>query len=641
MQTIYVDGQMNRLIPSRVLNIQRNPTNVIIGSMRDTGTAYGPTGSVAIGRMRIHDGCLSAADVNYNWMQEQAQFIATPTPTASITASASSTQVASLSPTGSVPPTPSVTPCPQAFSFTHVHKAVSFQVSTNTGQYFRHACYWIFASPNFPVTDLVASGDATQIVRLGLDGAPGTLSFQSSNYPTQYLAVQPDGYLYYDTVAEMRLTPEGRARASWYMDKQADGTYVLRSRSMAFFNQTAGFGTANAHGCASYTENLRVNNVTGWQPIKWNIVDPLAPPASYPAVSINDNVLVEPLGARGLYAQSCGGGVVARSETWFNTSTSFTIVPPVGCPTVCNGQTLSLRQAAGFITVGADGSLSMTQQNLASASATSASLVARRETVDGVTGWVISSYADYSAGNVLTVSNTCGSGAKTLALAPIPATGLSVNQLFRRLWADGSGDVTAVPPAPAIGSQPDCPTISNTPVPTITPSATASASTTSTPSITGSITATPPVTNSPGASPTNTPTLTSSPSTTATNTASITSSPSNTQTAAATPTSTPPVRIAGRLLVELHADDYLADSTGAVWDNRATAGTPSLANGDFVTPVGGTANGNPSYGFVGPLSVGAIVFDARTDGIPKSLDAGFAAFPTTSIYGQSDWTVEM
>ena len=72
------------------------------------------------------------------------------------------------------------------------------------------------------------------------------------------------------------------------------------------------------------------------------------------------------------------------------------------------------------------------------------------------------------------------------------------------------------------------------------------------------------------------------------------------------------------------------------------AGTVSAANGDFATIATDSVLLNaPTYEFVGPTSVGAITFDPRRDGGIDRLEAAFSAFPTTSIYGQSDWSVEM
>jgi len=131
--TLYVDGQQNNVrVASR--NVQRNDFGVIIGAFK-AGAGYALAGQLAISKLRVHSGCLSAADVNYNWMQEQVQFIASTSPTPSLTPSPSSTQVNSLSPTGSAPPTPTGTPCPDDFPFTHVHRAMSLQLAADTSAY--------------------------------------------------------------------------------------------------------------------------------------------------------------------------------------------------------------------------------------------------------------------------------------------------------------------------------------------------------------------------------------------------------------------------------------------------------------------------------------------------------------------------
>jgi len=110
-----------------------------------------------------------------------------------------------------------------------------------------------------------------------------------------------------------------------------------------------------------------------------------------------------------------------------------------------------------------------------------------------------------------------------------------------------------------------------------------------------------------------------------------------------TPTSTPLYRVAGRLLVELRADDLTADATGApVWPNRAAApgSAYTAANGHFVAT--GTAASWPAYTYAGATAVGAVTFAGTSDGsAPDFMEAAWQAFPATSVYGQSDWSVEM
>lgn len=660
---LYVDGVLTTSVPSRVLNVARNPTGVIVGSFKTTASAYGPTGSVAVARVRMHDGCLTSTQVSYNFAAEAPAYIATPTasmsltPTASVTPSTtpspSSTQVGSLSETPSNSPSPSVTPsnsptpsgsaCPQAFPFTHVHRAVSFQRRDDSTAYMRHACYWIFAPTGFPVTNLVASGDATQIVRLPLDGAAGALSFESANYQGRFLAVEPDGYLYYQAYGELAPTAAGRARASWHLDTQPGGGFVLRSRSPAFLNQTVRYiiGTS-AHTCTSNgNTNLRVNSTAGG--VVWNLVDPLAPPATYAVPFTAESVVIEPVVSDGTFAQTCDGALVLAPTVWSNTSAQFLLAPPVGCPSVCNGRTLSLRQTSRAITVNADGSVAVAATS--GGTALGASLLATRATVGGATGWVLSGYSSADAGNVLTVSSSCAGsstccasgGARSIVSAAVPATGLAAANLFKLSWTDGTGELTSVPTVPAVAGQPECPAASSTPLPTLTPTNSATPSQTATPSPTGSNLPTTSPTASAGASPSNS----ASSSGTSTGSPSATVTATGTAAPTVTPTATPPVRIAGSLLVELWADDFDGVTFPAKWDNRAL-GTPSnvsSANGDFVTT--GNILNNPTFDFVGPMSVGAVVFNPLADGVADRMEAAAAAFPFSSLYGQSDYSVEL
>lgn len=126
--SVFIDGVVATTVSSRALNILRPFNGLTIGGYVETNNGYTNGANLAIARMRIHDGALSAADVMSNWMTEQVLFIPSQTATASTTASPSSTQVNSFSstpstsisssntPSASV--TPSGTPCPQTWPFT-------------------------------------------------------------------------------------------------------------------------------------------------------------------------------------------------------------------------------------------------------------------------------------------------------------------------------------------------------------------------------------------------------------------------------------------------------------------------------------------------------------------------------------------
>lgn len=100
------------------------------------------------------------------------------------------------------------------------------------------------------------------------------------------------------------------------------------------------------------------------------------------------------------------------------------------------------------------------------------------------------------------------------------------------------------------------------------------------------------------------------------------------------------------LVVDLRAADFGAANAGggypAVWDNRALGapGNVSAANGDFVA-TGGSAAYNPTFGAVGPLGTPAVVFDPRADGVADRLESAYTAYAPSSIFGASEWSVEM
>ena len=170
VQLTYVDGLLNNQFNS-ILNIDRS-VNFFIGSFWDGG--LGDAGQVAIGALRLHDGVLSAADVLANYLVDSVAYgIPTPTPTSSATPSPSSTQVVSFTPT----------PCPTAFTgTTHFLKTVSISLLGGNNQFVRHACNWMFGTPSYPTTDAGSAQDASFVVRAGLDGTPGSFSFESVNF---------------------------------------------------------------------------------------------------------------------------------------------------------------------------------------------------------------------------------------------------------------------------------------------------------------------------------------------------------------------------------------------------------------------------------------------------------------------------
>jgi hypothetical protein len=205
-------------------------------------------------------------------------------------------------------PTPSSSPvvapgCPSTFTAVgsatlaatlgHGLRYVSFaQANAPAGSntYLRHGCYWLFSMP-ISLTDSTATQDATMVVRLGLDGTPGTVSLQSVNYPGVVLTVQPDGYLQHTALTALSptygadgvtvLAPPAvdPAAATWEVVVLANASTAplanassapealgrnnavvqLVTRSPAFFGQVVTLGAASTHACGTgMTANVRV-----------------------------------------------------------------------------------------------------------------------------------------------------------------------------------------------------------------------------------------------------------------------------------------------------------------------------------------------------------------------------------------------
>ena len=94
--------------------------------------------------------------------------------------------------------------------------------------------------------------------------------------------------------------------------------------------------------------------------------------------------------------------------------------------------------------------------------------------------------------------------------------------------------------------------------------------------------------------------------------------------------------VAMSLLVDLAASSF--DAIASNWDNTATSGMVSLANGDFVTA--GVADTRPALGFVGPLGTPAVVFNVSTTGAAQYLNGSMASPWFSGLFGASDWTIE-
>ena len=643
-------------------------------------------GSVAIGALRMHDGCLTQAQVSYNYASTWGQYYP-PTPsqtaTPSTTASPSGTQLFSLSNTPSASATPSGTPCPTSFGFTHTLNTTSFTSSLNPTQYVRHCGYQLFATPNYPIGNPVSTMDATHLLRVGLDGTSNGISFESVNYQNHWMQVQSNGWLVYTTSSTVFANQGNRSAATFTLEVQANGNVRLLSHHPLYNGWAVGYSTNANTVCSTATYGPAINvslqtTPTGLAPTAWT---PTASTASFSIYSVNaveyantapyqsERVVIESLGNQGKYVMISGGTttgslvVAAPTLSSFYIPTqvagpdmlapsySFLLRPALGCPSVCTATGVST-----FSLLGATGSNSVVF-NYGGASyvggigsgyaAGDASMITFLATVNNVTGYVISSLNDYAAGNVWTISP--GSGA--IVSSPIPASGLSVSHLWRFFWEDGSGDLmtSGFPRVPGgEAGEPPCPSMSATPVPTTSRTPSFTPSVTASPSFTPSSSQTPSNTPSNSGSPTTTPigTTSNSPSTTpsgsitatqtssASNTASATLSPTSSVTSSPTATSTTLFATAN-LLVYLLASDF--NATGdAVWPNRAAASgrRPSYGNGSFA-PVSGA----PFYNVID--GVPAVTFPT-INGVRSQYSAASTAFPQTgdTIWSGSDWTIE-
>ena len=468
-------------------------------------------GVSAIGALRMHDGCLTQSQVSYNFMTGSLEYLASPTPSTtqtpsnspshSVTPSQSSTQLNSLSNTPSASPTASGTPCPSSFGFTHVLNAVSLTLAVDSSAYVRHCNYQLWVTPNYQSTvgNIVDTMDATQIQRIGLDGSSG-VSFESDNYQNHWLQVQPTtGWLIYAVSTTVFSTPANRAAATFTVVPLANGNVQLLSHHPDFYGWPVTASNVSYTLCAGKGPALNVSRPgahAGIAQTAWTYQAPLASAALYNTRAVeyantapyqSERVVLESLGAPGRYLSVVGGAstgqlaVAAPSTSSFYSPTqaagatmlapsySWALRPALDCPFVCTATGVST-----FSLLGASGT-STAIFNYAGASyvggigsgygAGDASLITFRATVNGTSGYVVSSLNDYSAGNVWTI--TPGSG--NVVSSPVPASGLAVSHLWRFSWEDGSGDLMAngFPSVPGgEAGEPACPSMSATPLPT-------------------------------------------------------------------------------------------------------------------------------------------------------------------------------
>ena len=668
--TLYLDGAVNNQYYARTLAVTRptldtcssgataytNCQNIVLGAMMNNGAAQIVYNGMTIGQLRLHDGLLQADEIKFNYELDAAYYRPSLT---------SATSSPAASPMLGASPSPAA--CPAAFpSTTHYLKAFSLQQGDLAGAYARHYAYWIISTPAFPVTDAVASGDATFLRRLAVDGTPGAVTLQSINYLDRVATPNnADGYLYHDTFGTTvgdTPTSGNLGRGSWFMDPQPNGNIILRSlttTTAGYTNKTVALQpTASSSHLFISSPNLRV--IAGTPGQEWTVTDPLASLSAYSPWR-SERVLIEALAAPGHYIQSCGGSVTTVSTRGTaNVAAPMTIVPAIGCATTCATNTFSLKPSLQtYLFMTASGALEVGTTSDADFTFAGATFIGSRVSIRGATGWTLSAALGHATGAVLTrspesctVAGTCCSvnGAAGLLFAPVPASGLTSAHLFRLFWEDGAGDLTTLPASGYAGA-PACASTTGSPVATTTASSSGTLSSAPTPSLT-------PTTSSKATGvPTTTPTSTASPvgSLSSSSSASLTSSstPSNAQTpsrtASTTISSTPsltssitatrssPVNVAGRLWIDLDAADY--DPVAALWDNRASMGAVSGGNGDFVGS--GSAASNPLKVLLGSRASPAVLFNASADGVADRLMSAHAAFPSAnSFYGASDWSLE-
>ena len=146
-ESVYIDGQLTYQNTNRLLGIVQGG-NIYVGAWNNGGTIFG--GNVAIAQLRMHDGPLTTAQVQYNFLSDAPAYDVTPTPSHTSTSSPSSTQIASLSSSPTTTPSPSGSACPTSFGYTHTLQTHSITASNDPTQYIRHACYYLWATSNYP-----------------------------------------------------------------------------------------------------------------------------------------------------------------------------------------------------------------------------------------------------------------------------------------------------------------------------------------------------------------------------------------------------------------------------------------------------------------------------------------------------------
>ena len=294
-------------------------------------------------------------------------------------------------------------------------------------------------------------------------------------------------------------TQANRAAATFTLSVQPNGNVQLLSHHPSYFGWAVST-TSNIDGRSCNPANSSAVNVTrqsvptGYAPTAWTYQPSLSSSNQYDYQAVenpntapyqSERIVIESLAARGQYVMVSGGGttggLIAAAPTLSSwalqangfmlapTSFSWGLTPPLGCPAVCTAgvATLSLLGANGSGTVVFDYGGGVYVGAIGSGYGSGDdSLVTYVATVNGVTGYVLSSLNDFAVGNVWTLQP---SGA--VLSQPVSAGGLSVSNLWRLFWEDGSGDLlwSGFPTVPAgEAGEPACPSMSATPSSTTT-----------------------------------------------------------------------------------------------------------------------------------------------------------------------------
>ena len=575
-------------------------------------------------------------------------------------------QVATPSVSPSASSSPVTAPgCPSAFTaantvagtLSHGLRAVSLaQAGAPASTYLRHGCFWAYSMP-ISLGDTLAVQDATSIVRLGMDGAPGGISLASANMPSFVLAVQPDGYVQYTAAASFAPTRGAEewpsaldpAFATWEVVAMPSGvrinstavaidvlgsdgaTIQLRSRAPGFRGQALSLGTAGTHVCGALRLNLRVAPAGASTP-SWTVhAGGVAAPSLYAAAASTSyvaaqRVLVEPAAASAsgaLLGVAASGSVTVstlgrwlayggdiKSSSSAGSRVGWQMVPPLACVTACAGgqwALVSLRSAwtdNAYLTdasAPADAAAGVSVQATvacagdAAFTAVRATLLVRQTTLAGVSGWLLApaSGVDLATGLAQRLFSV-DLASGTVSVVAVTARNHSLQQLWRLTWDDGAGSPGALPALTAATAL--AAGASVCPSPRGSGSATAAVTASTTAAATGSSTPSVAATSSSSATATRSATAAASVSPSAASTASATGTGS--ATAAATRTSSATLTSSGTRTATAPATSSLTASVSA----STTASHTESGTASFTMTATATVTSAASFSGSGSTS---------------------------------------